>query len=59
MPLFACGPVDLGTFAIVYEIVRKLVDLIMVGRYYGFQEDIDPHASTRDLRITSSIIKYI
>jgi hypothetical protein len=30
----------LATFAVVYEIIRKLVDLIIVGRYYGCQEDI-------------------
>ena len=38
--IFSCGPSDLVIFAVVYEIVRKLVDIIKVGRYYGFQEDI-------------------
>jgi hypothetical protein len=37
--IFSCGPSDLVIFAVVYEIVRKLVDIIKVGVPRGYQHD--------------------
>jgi len=39
-PPFAHGPIVSATFASVYELVRKLVHSLMVGGYFGPQEDL-------------------
>ena len=34
------GPVDIAVFAAIYEIIRKLNHMLLVGRFYGAQEEL-------------------
>jgi hypothetical protein len=40
VPPFAQGPGDISTFASIFEFIRKLVNLLMVGRCYSTQESL-------------------
>ena len=37
---FSLGPGDITTFAAIYEIVRKIAYILLVGRFFGTQEDL-------------------
>ena len=37
---FSLGPGDITTFAAIYEVVRKLAYILLVGRFFGTQEDL-------------------
>ena len=37
---FSLGPGDIATFAAIYEIVRKIAYILLVGRFFGTQEDL-------------------
>ena len=37
---FSQGPGDITTFATMYEVVRKLAYILVVGRFFGTQEDL-------------------
>ena len=37
---FSQGPGDIATFAAIYEVVRKLAYILLVGRFFGTQEDL-------------------
>ena len=37
---FSAGPGDIAIFAAIYEVVRKLAYILLVGRFFGTQEDL-------------------
>ena len=40
VPPFGQGPGDITVFAAICEMIRKLNHMLLVGRYYGTQEDL-------------------
>ena len=40
VPPFAQGPGDIAVFSAIYEIIRKLNHMLLVGRFYGAQEEL-------------------
>jgi len=40
VPPFGQGPGDIAVFAYIYEIIHKLNHMLLVGSYYGDQEDL-------------------
>jgi hypothetical protein len=39
-PLFDQGPGDIASFAAIYEIIHKLNQLLLIGRFFGTQEEL-------------------
>ena len=37
---FAQGPGDIAVFAVIYEVIQKLHHMLLVGRFYGTQEEL-------------------